>query len=127
TFQGNFIGTDVSGTLPRGNRFGVKLEGSRNLIGGSGTAEGNLISGNEAGVVLQGTSVSSNVVAGNLIGTDVTGTIPLGNTNYAVAIIYGGPSGNIIGGTAPGAGNVITGTSTPGGVGVAIDFGTNNS
>ena len=56
--QGNFIGTDVTGTraLPNGNggpggpRTGVSVSGLRHLVGGAGPGEGNLISGNGSGL-----------------------------------------------------------------------------
>jgi hypothetical protein len=49
--EGNFIGTDPSGTLDKGNRFlGVSLfAASNNTIGGTSLASRNLISGNDAG------------------------------------------------------------------------------
>ncbi len=112
--QGNFIGTDASGTLPRPNLYGVVLnESSHNLIGGTQAGEGNLISGNSSqGVTIEGVNGSSNVVAGNLIGADIAGTNALGNGNYGVVIIGG--AGNLIGGTSPGAANVIGGNAYQG-------------
>jgi uncharacterized repeat protein (TIGR03803 family) len=117
--QGNFIGTDASGTLSRGNINGIVLDGSpNNLIGGTVAGEGNLISGNSsAGVSLGGLSASNNTVAGNLIGTDVTGMNALGNVGYGVLI--NGVSGNFIGGTNAGARNVI---SANGYAGVSIIY-----
>jgi hypothetical protein len=113
-FQGNFIGTDASGTLSRGNLSGIVLnESPNNLIGGTDAGAGNLISGNLGeGVDLEGLFATNNVVAGNLIGTDITGTQALGNGNYGVLAGVG----NLIGGTDPNAGNVITGS----GVGVGV-------
>ena len=109
--QGNFIGTDASGTLRRGNSSGIVLnEAPHTLIGGTGAGEGNLISGNLGqGVAITGFYATSNVVAGNLIGTDVTGTITLGNGNYGVSL---GSMGNRIGGSNSNARNVITGSGT---------------
>ncbi|MDQ3159084.1 MAG: hypothetical protein M3P98_03060 [bacterium] len=48
TVQGNFIGTDITGTLDRGNVLGKGISTSTdfNQIGGTGAGEGNLISGN---------------------------------------------------------------------------------
>ena len=48
--EGNFIGTDITGTLDRGNGFGVSVgsaPGTR--IGGSVAGSGNVISGNQYG------------------------------------------------------------------------------
>src|SRR5262249_12427409 len=70
--EGNFLGTDVSGTEARPNFFGVLVvEGSANRIGGPTAAARDVISGNlsSAVVFLEGTG---NVVQGNLIGTDLT-------------------------------------------------------
>ncbi len=59
-------------------------------------------------------STSGNVVLGNLIGTDGNGTAALGGgTNAAVAIISGAAA-NTLGGTATGAGNVISGDPADG-------------
>src|SRR5262249_7287546 len=81
----NYIGTDVTGAAPLGNDIGVYLllSGESNRIGANGdgigvAAGGNVISGNREGVRLQG-DVEHNVIAGNLIGTDLTGTQPVGN------------------------------------------------
>src|SRR5207237_1967261 len=56
-------------------------------------------------------------VQGNYIGPDVTGRVALGNTSDGVSVYS---SSNLIGGTAPGAGNLISGNR----VGVAIGGGT---
>jgi hypothetical protein len=105
--QGNFIGTDASGTLPLGNLSdGVAIvEAPNNLVGG-GVAGSNLISANLNGVALQGSAAAGNKVLGNLIGTDVSGRLPLGNLNYGVVINVA--SNNSIGGTAPGERNIIS-------------------
>src|SRR5262249_8571181 len=75
---GNFIGTDRSGTQGLGNQLdGVKVTAGAtgNQIGQAGKP--NVISGNvHAGIEAAGTSV---FIRGNLIGTDVTGTVPLGD------------------------------------------------
>jgi titin len=71
---------------------------------------GNLISGNQRnGIDLNG---SGNLVQGNRIGTDVTGTQALGNGFDGVFI--GAAGGNTIGGTAAGAGNLISGNRDDG-------------
>jgi hypothetical protein len=84
---GNFIGTDVTGSLALGNGTGIVIESGAhdNRIGTNGdgvadAAERNVISGNQDdGVYITGLGTDRNVVAGNFIGTDVTGTRPLGN------------------------------------------------
>ena len=92
--EGNFIGTDYTGTVALGNLgsgvYGTAVGGVQidsgsagNTIGGltatPGTGAGNVISDNGlAGVILNGAG-SNNLIAGNLIGTDATGTVALGN------------------------------------------------
>ena len=104
--QGNYIGTDVTGTVPLGNTTGVFIPGPNNTIGGTTAGARNIISGNSFGVVIQGSGSTGNVVLGNYIGTDVTGTSALGNTSLGV-VIFSSASNNSIGGAAAGAGNTI--------------------
>src|SRR5262245_27993234 len=104
--QGNFIGTDITGTKALGNGMGINDSGGTNAqIGGSGPGEGNLVSGNNGlGIYLYNFVVGTTVL-GNLFGTDVTGALPLGNVvGIATANI---DTGIQIGGTGPGEGNVI--------------------
>jgi hypothetical protein len=112
TVQGNFIGTDVTGTIALGNpNVGLNLNTgvSNTVIGGltatPGTPPGNLISGNNGnfGVIL-GVNASGNLIQGNIIGADITGTQPLGNSPGAIQI--NGPD-NTVGGTAADARNII--------------------
>src|SRR6185369_2598524 len=73
--QGNFIGTDVKGSsVLATSGAGVYLaEASFNLLGGTNSAAGNLISGHAGdGIDFFGAS-TNNVVQGNFIGTDLTG------------------------------------------------------
>lgn len=110
--QGNYIGTDVTGTVDLGNgETGVTVVGSENEIGGVVPGAGNLISGNDRDGVLVVLS-TGNSVQGNLIGTDVTGTVALRNTFNGVVVQ--GASGNTIGGTVAGARNVISGNGRAG-------------
>jgi parallel beta-helix repeat protein len=104
---GNFIGTTGSGTAALGNGTGIVVAGSGNVIGG------NVISGNRGdGVLLSG---QNNLVLGNLIGTTGSGTAVLGNRGNGVVIdTNDNIGGNIVGGTAPGARNVISGNGSSG-------------
>jgi hypothetical protein len=116
--QGNYIGTDLTGTRPLGNTAGVWDAGQGDMIGGSAPGAGNLISGNRgAGVVIDG---SRDIASGNWIGTDASGTQPLGNTVGVSVVGQFGGANNVIGGTAAGAGNIISGNAGDG-VRVAAD------
>jgi hypothetical protein len=110
--QGNFIGTDVTGAAAITQlQEGVGLAGgvSGSTIGGTTPAARNVISGNGArGVIVSNSignpAVTNNVIEGNFIGTDLTGTKALVNNSEGIGL-YG--LANTIGGTAAGAGNVI--------------------
>jgi hypothetical protein len=121
TVQGNLIGTDVTGTMALGNTDrGINAGGGSNaLIGGTSVAARNIISGNGRGIELG----SSSTVQGNFIGTDVTGTVAVGNPNAGVDI--NGTSNNVIGGltATPGTppGNLISGNV--GNTGVILGVG----
>jgi titin len=115
--EGDYVGTDVTGeaAIPNGE-VGIRIDAgaSGNLVGTDGNgspdqlqAERNLISGNhhsfEPGIVIGG-GTSNNVVAGNYIGTDVTGTQSLLN---GIGIDLGGDS-NFVGTTAAGVAEAAT-------------------
>jgi hypothetical protein len=105
---GNFIGTDVNGTAGLGNAGdGVTIDGSAsNRLGGTTPGERNVISRNRGtGVMVTGAGATHNVIEGNFIGTDLTGTAALGNTTEGVLIAFG--STNTVGGTTAGARNVV--------------------
>lgn len=107
--QGNFIGTNPTGTAPLPNGAGGVnvFSGQNNTIGGTTPGARNLISGNIGdGVGLRGVA---NIVQGNFIGTDVTGRVALGNTQRGVISLFGGF--NLIGGNTAAARNVISGNN----------------
>ena len=109
--QGNFIGTAASGTSGSGERpgGGRHFRRARNTIGGTTVGAGNLLSANgDAGIYLITSGATGNLIQGNTIGTDVTGTLALGNT-YEGVYAERAPS-NTIGGAVPGAGNLISAT-----------------
>ena len=110
--EGNQIGTDSTGTVALGNDEGVQILGLDNTIGGTALGAGNLISGNPGFGVYMTNAASGNLIEGNRIGTDVTGTIALGN-GVGVDLEFG-PSANTIGGTTVGAGNLISGNTSSG-------------
>lgn len=108
---GNYIGTDATGNTALGNgMFGVSVqdEAQNNTIGGTAPGAGNVISGNgHNGVSLTNSSGNGNLFQGNLIGTNADGTAAVPNGVYGIQI--GSSSNHTIGGTTPGAGNVISG------------------
>lgn len=125
---GNRIGTNLAGTVAIANGTGVFIGSgaSNNTIGGlMTTGARNIISGNtQEGILITGTGTSNNVVQGNYIGLDVTGSAALGNNGHGV-LIRGGATNNTVGGGQVGARNVISGHTAPLATGVAfIDAGT---
>ena len=110
TVSGCYIGTDRTGTTAIPNYDGMSMEGAVThcTIGGTTEGERNLISGNtDYGLPLFGVGATSNVIIGNYIGTDVTGTAAIGNT-YGV-LFDDGSFGNRVGGDTPAERNVISG------------------
>ncbi len=104
---GNYIGTDIHGSAQLSNNTGVRIDGSPgNIVGGTTPGARNLVSGNGTGVSIVGGAAVTNTVAGNFIGTNVSGTIALPN---GLGVLIEGSSGNTIGGTSPGARNLISG------------------
>jgi len=111
---GNYIGVDVTGSVRLGNRghgVGIEVGAYQNRV------EKNLISGNgRSGVCMSDAGSSYNAIMGNIIGTDANGTKPIPNEGDGMPVGFMGASSNLIGGTAPGAANLISGNPT--GVGV---------
>ncbi len=111
--EGDYIGTDPTGTLSDYNLIGVLISGgaSANTIGGVSAADRNVISGNDGdGVEIQGSS--GNLVAGDYIGLTASGEAGLGNSGDGVHILAqaGEPAAhNTVGGTSSGARDVIAG------------------
>ena len=107
--RGNYIGTNASGTVAVPNqKCGVSIYASRgNVIGGLRASARNVISGNQAdGVLIASDGASGNKVLGNYIGTDATGTRPVGNLLYGVEVSQ---PDNLIGGPTTAARNIISG------------------
>ena len=116
TVSGNLVGLNAAGTAAIGNIFGVDIEAgaSSNTIGGLTPAARNVISGNtNSGVLIQFGGTSGNQVIGNYIGTDAAGSAPVANLLSGVNV-KNGATGNTVGGTSAGAGNLISGNAGPG-------------
>lgn len=130
TVAGNYIGVDATGAFQIANTAGGVLvdNGFDNLIGTDAdgvndAAERNVISGNEThGVDLRDGS-EGNTIAGNYIGTDVTGTHAIGNEINGV-MVRSNASGNLIGGYNSAAANLIAFNHQSG---VGIESGAGNS
>ncbi|HXR48916.1 MAG TPA: M12 family metallopeptidase [Candidatus Limnocylindrales bacterium] len=124
--EGNYIGLGADGLTPVPNYYGVLFAGgaANNLLGGTAAGAGNYVSGNSSyDVIISDPGTSGNLVEGNFIGTDATGTN--GIADSIKVELQNGATGNFIGGVAPGAGNVIAGA---GFLGVALyDTSTTNN
>lgn len=146
--EGNYIGTNLAGTGIFANQrtsYGVIVRNDGNVI------RDNVISGNHTGGILlqnvgQGDS-ANNLIADNMLGTDWTGTVDLGQVRYGVFFIGAGNGnrieGNVISGNDEGGvlldsdNNVVVGNkvgvaangTTPlgNGLGVWISGGSNNT
>ena len=114
-FQGNLIGTDVTGTKSLSNTYGILDQdgGNNNIIGGTDPGDRNVISGDGDGIALKANAsgASGNVVEGNYIGTDITGTQAIGNNGPGVFLGVNAIN-NTIGGTTAAAQNIISGNGT---------------
>lgn len=108
TIIGNWIGVDTTGQVAEGNVFaGVRISGGarNNRVGGASAGAGNVISGNDKGIYIEGSA--SNTITGNLIGLAADGRSPLGNRDGGVFVV-GGARDNVIGGVTAGSRNVIS-------------------
>ena len=114
--QGNFIGTDITGAVrpplavgSANHGDGITVGGGSVLIGGDTAAARNVIS-----CIGRGLRLASGLTTlqGNYIGTTVDGSTPLGNQPAGVRVENDAVA--LIGGTAPGQGNVIAHSFTGG-------------
>jgi hypothetical protein len=123
TVLSSYIGITTAGVLAPNGVDGVLIVGTSGNTIGSTTAVGsptglggNVISGNgAAGIHILGngpTLTQGNLIEGNYIGTSAAGTAALGNGAQGVTI--SDASANAVGGSAAGAGNVISGNGADG-------------
>ncbi len=106
--QGNLVGTTASGDARLGNILALAVALETGVL----TITGNVVSANGSAINGFGISVGNlgvggdhgYLIQGNWIGTDATGTIPLGNDGYGIVM---SDKNVTIGGPAPGQGNII--------------------
>lgn len=118
--EGNYLGTDTTGMIDRGNdhtalniydathnTIGGTTPAARNILSGSGTdnAEGIPPEDQKVGVGLALRAGMDNIIQGNYIGTNALGNAKI-NNSYGVRLAGGR---NQFGGDEAGAGNVISG------------------
>jgi hypothetical protein len=117
--EGCFLGIKTDGTTAAPNGFGITIATAAGgtLVGGTSPAKRNVISGNTLlGMLL---TANGTQVAGNYIGTDAAGTHAVANPT---GIQVGGPhTTTLIGGTVPGAANLISGNFIGLGLGVTTN------
>lgn len=110
--KGNFIGTNATGSAAGAiNTLGVVIgpESYNNHIGGLTIGERNVISGNDRGIDIADASAQFNVIAGNYVGTDVSGSYAIPNNSGIV--LETGARNNVVGGTTPGERNLVSGNN----------------
>jgi CSLREA domain-containing protein len=126
--EGNFIGTDPTGTIDKGNTddgVNISNSASENVIGGTTPAARNVMSGNGCNAIFV-SGANNNRIQGNYVGTDKTGTKGLTNGDgfeCAAIAFSNGSSGNTVGGATVGARNLISGNKFDG---VIIQGGAGN-
>ena len=109
TITGNLVGTNAAGTAAIGNAgFGISIASPDNTVGGTTALDRNVISGNVRGITITGTTAQGNTIEGNYIGTNAAGTAAVGSQARGVEL-NGTDDALTIGGTAAGAGNLISG------------------
>ena len=117
--EGCFLGIKTDGITAAPNGFGVAIATttSGTSVGGTSPAKRNVISGNT--VVGMLVTADGTLIAGNYIGTDAAGTHAVPNpTGIQVG---GSHTTSLIGGTAPGAANLISGNLIGLGLGVTTN------
>jgi IPT/TIG domain/S-layer homology domain len=119
TMTGNFLGTNAGGTVELGiGQNGIYTIGSGHTIGGTGAGDGNIVAGvTSTGAPAISLGGSNNVVQGNFIGTDPTGTLDLGNNTTGITT---SGSDHTIGGLGAGEANTIAFNGSIAGAGILV-------
>ena len=104
--QGNFVGLTPAGAAA-GNSNGIYVNGANGVqIGGTAPAQRNIVSSN-GGRGLDFDNATNVTIQGNYVGTNLAGTGAMGQGFAGVRI--NNVSNLLVGGTAAGAGNVVSG------------------
>lgn len=125
TVKGNIIGLQKNGTTLVSTHYqlyGIKIESAsgNNTIGGTGTYDGNVISGQYGqygtgtkyygvGILLNSNATAGNTVIGNRIGMQHNGTTAVSNNTQYMGIYILNSKNNTIGGNTAAHRNVISG------------------
>jgi hypothetical protein len=130
TSQGTFgVGLNINkAALIQGNRIGTTADGMQALpmrgrgidiftneavtVGGTSPAARNVIAACFWGIQIHHDNGGATVIQGNYIGTDAAGAAALPNSE--VGLMMSGTRAAVIGGTASGAGNLISGNAKNG-------------
>ena len=105
--EGNYLGVNSNGDVALGNQWGVLMQGSDSVLGGTDAAAGNVISGNTQSGIDVGSigRPSRNQFMYNKIGTDKTGMNPIPNGTFGINLRYRARANTV--GTVIGAENII--------------------
>jgi len=136
TINNNIIGTDVDGTTARsiGNN-GIQIEGNdfTNHVAvnsNDSIVTNNLVSNCTQTGIFINSGCNNSIVQGNKIGTDITGTVNMGNGNCGIQIqgndnnTLVGSNNTQIGGTNSSERNIICGSTNQG---ININLGVSNT
>jgi hypothetical protein len=108
TLVGNWIGTDASGAQPlfnQSNAIDLFQGASFNRIGGMDPSDRNILCGQGTGIGIIGPEAMSNLVLGNWIGLDASGTNSCNDFHEGILIMD--LSQTTIGGLTPAEANLI--------------------
>jgi uncharacterized repeat protein (TIGR01451 family)/CSLREA domain-containing protein len=98
--EANYIGDFGPGAA---NGVGIAVASNGNVIGGTNPGSRNVVSKNTTnGIEVTG---AANRIQGNYVGTDPSGLVGLPNANAGISVAY---ERNLVGGAAPGAGNLVS-------------------
>jgi PKD repeat protein len=111
--EGNIIGLADNGNTPLGNTVGIRATSGGHTIGGTASPAVNIISGNQNGIVIDGTNATDIAVHNNIIGADATLSVLRGNNQNGV-LIMNGASRATVGGSIVGTANDIFGSGIDG-------------